>query len=112
LEQLVAEAKQLGLKAVSVAGDARQEETARRTVEEAVKAFGRIDILVNNIGVGNYKSLVDTSAEEYAEMMDANMRSTFLFQSACRARDDRTALGACVDDLVYGGRVWVRWRGD
>jgi len=79
LEELLAEAKQLGLKAVSVVGDAREEETARRTAEEGVKAFGRIDILINNAGVGNYKNLVDTSAEEYSEMMDANMRSTFLF---------------------------------
>ena len=68
LEQLVAEAKKLGLKAVSVVGDAREEETARR-----------IDILINNAGVGYYKNLVDTSAEEYAEMMDTNMRSSFLF---------------------------------
>ena len=79
MEQLVAEAKQLGLKAVPVVGDARDEQTARRTAEEAVRSFGRIDILINNAGVGNYKNLVDTSAEDYAEMMDANMRSTFLF---------------------------------
>lgn len=79
LEQLVAEVKQLGVKAVAVAGDAREEGTARRTAEEAMRAFGRIDILINNAGMGNYKNLVDTSAEEYAEMMDANMRSTFLF---------------------------------
>ena len=79
LEQLAAETKQLGLKAVIIVGDAREENTARRTAEEAVRAFGRIDILINNAGVGNYKNLVDTSAEEYAEMMDANMRSTFLF---------------------------------
>jgi NADP-dependent 3-hydroxy acid dehydrogenase YdfG len=79
LEQLVSEARQLGLKAASVVGDAREEETARRTADEAVKAFGRIDILINNAGVGNYKNLIDTSAEDYAEMMDANMRSTFLF---------------------------------
>lgn len=79
LDQLVGEAKQLGLKAVSVVGDARDEETARHTADEAVKEFGRIDILINNAGVGNYKNLVDTSADEYAEMMDSNMRSTFLF---------------------------------
>jgi len=79
LEQLAAEAKQLALNTVLVVGDAREEETARRTADEAVRTFGRIDFLINNAGVGNYKNLVDTSAEEYAEMMDANMRSTFLF---------------------------------
>lgn len=79
LEQLVAEAKQLGSRALFVIGDAREEDTARRTVEQAIQSFGRIDILINNAGVGNYKNLVDSSADDYDEMMDSNMRSTFLF---------------------------------
>src|SRR4029077_20772916 len=44
-----------------------------------VKSFGRVDILINNAGIGNYKELVDTSAREYDDMMDTNVRSTFLF---------------------------------
>ncbi len=79
LEALVSEAKQLGSEGVFVTGDAREEETARKSVERATSAFGRIDILINNAGMGNYKNLVDTSAEEYDEMMDSNVRSTFLF---------------------------------
>jgi NADP-dependent 3-hydroxy acid dehydrogenase YdfG len=79
LEELVSEARQLGSAAVFVVGDAREEETARQAVAQAVNAFGRVDILINNVGIGNYKNLIDTSAEEYDEMMDANVRSTFLF---------------------------------
>lgn len=66
-------------KVVSVIGDARHEETAIQAVAAAVKNFGRLDILINNTGVGNYKNLVDTTAEEYDEMMTTNVRSTFLF---------------------------------
>ena len=79
LQALVAEIEGLGARAIYVDGDAREEQTARQCADEAVKAFGRIDILINNAGVGNYKNLVDTSAEEYDEMMDANVRSTFVF---------------------------------
>jgi NADP-dependent 3-hydroxy acid dehydrogenase YdfG len=79
LEALAKEATGLGGEAVLVAGDAREEKTAVEVVSQAKKAFGRIDILINNAGVGNYKDLVDTSAEEYDEMMDANVRSSFLF---------------------------------
>ena len=79
LQALVAEIQGLGARAIYVDGDAREEQTARQCADEAVKAFGRIDILINNAGVGNYKNLVDTSAEEYDEMMDANVRSTFVF---------------------------------
>jgi NADP-dependent 3-hydroxy acid dehydrogenase YdfG len=79
LDQLKQEAEKLGTKAISVIGDAREESTAIKTVEAATRSFGQIDILINNTGVGNYKNLVDTSAEEYDDMMDTNVRSTFLF---------------------------------
>jgi short-subunit dehydrogenase len=68
-----------GGKAVNLVGDAKEEETARQAVDLATKTFGSLDILINNVGIGNYKNLVDTSAEDYDEMMDANVRSTFLF---------------------------------
>ena len=78
LESLLKEVRSLGGDGVAVIGDAREEKTALRAVE-AAKALGRIDILINNVGIGNYKNLVDTSLEDYVEMMDANVRTTFLF---------------------------------
>ncbi len=79
LSELEALIHQAGGRAVSLVGDATEEGTARRAVDLAVETFGSLDILINNIGVGNYKNIVDTSVEEYDEMMDTNMRSTFLF---------------------------------
>lgn len=79
LEALKEEAQSLGTEAVFVLGDAREEQTAIQTVKAAVDTFGRLDILINNAGAGNYKNLVDTSAEEYDSLMDTNVRSTFLF---------------------------------
>lgn len=79
LAELEAAIQKAGSKAVSLVGDATKEETARRAVDLAIKTFGSLDILINNVGIGNYKNLIDTSAEDYDEMMDTNMRSTFLF---------------------------------
>lgn len=79
LSELEAMVQKAGGRAVSLVGDAAEEETARRAVELAVQTFGSLDFLINNVGVGNYKNLVDTSVEDYDEMMDSNMRSTFLF---------------------------------
>jgi short-subunit dehydrogenase len=79
LDGLKKEIEGTGGKVVTVTGDAREEETAIRCVRAALDAFGRIDILLNNTGAGNYKSLVETSAAEYDELMDTNVRSTFLF---------------------------------
>lgn len=79
LEALAAEVRDLGGGAVVVAGDAREESTAVAVVRSALEEFGAIDILINNAGVGSYRDLVDTSADEYDELMDSNVRSTFLF---------------------------------
>ena len=79
LEELEAAVEQAGGKAVSVIGDAREEEVAKQCVAKALETFGSLDILINNVGVGNYKNLVDTSVEDYDEMMDSNVRSSFLF---------------------------------
>jgi len=79
LAELKAAIQKEGGKAVSLTGDAKEEETARRAVDLAIQTFGSLDILINNVGIGNYKNLIDTSAEEYDEMMDSNVRSTFLF---------------------------------
>jgi NADP-dependent 3-hydroxy acid dehydrogenase YdfG len=79
LNALVDELAALGSKAVAVIGDAREERTALDAVKAASATFGRLDILINNVGVGNYKNLVDTTLEDYVEMMDSNVRSSFVF---------------------------------
>ncbi len=79
LDELARSVRDAGGQAVTVAGDARDEETARRCVDAALDSYGKIDILINNAGVGNYKNIVETSADDYDEMMDSNVRSTFLF---------------------------------
>ena len=79
LDRLESDVEKAGGKAICLAGDAKAEETARQVVDLAIKTFGSLDILINNVGVGNYKNLVDTSPEDYDEMMDSNMRSSFLF---------------------------------
>jgi 3-oxoacyl-[acyl-carrier protein] reductase len=68
--------------ALWLAGDAARQETAEAVVALAIQRFGRVDVLVNNAGLGRYCALVDTTAEQYDELMDANVRSGFVFSRA------------------------------
>jgi NADP-dependent 3-hydroxy acid dehydrogenase YdfG len=79
LDALCTQIRALGGRAVFLAGDAAEDQTAKHTVQLALSTFGRLDILINNAGAGNYKNLVNTSVEEYDHLMDANMKSSFLF---------------------------------
>src|SRR5579884_930011 len=64
LDALTTKIQGMGVRAVAVTGDARDQETAQRVVQAAVE-LGSLDILINNAGAGNYKELVDTSPDEY-----------------------------------------------
>ncbi|MBC7936199.1 MAG: SDR family oxidoreductase [Rhizobacter sp.] len=79
LEALASEINAMNTQAYTVAGDANDEATAKRCVETALSEAGKIDILLNIAGMGNYKNLADTSLDEYDQMMNTNMRTTFIF---------------------------------
>jgi len=81
-ERLRSLVEEIGESAAFLAGDASLESTAEDVVALALQRFGRVDILINNAGQGNYKQLVDTSAAEFDEMMAANVRSGFVFSRA------------------------------
>ncbi|MES2690088.1 MAG: SDR family NAD(P)-dependent oxidoreductase, partial [Bacteroidota bacterium] len=52
LDALASEINAMNTQAYSVAGDANDEATAKRCMETALKEAGRIDILLNNAGMG------------------------------------------------------------
>ena len=78
-EALVQRIQSAGGKAVAVQADLSNPAQIPELISETTKAFGRLDILINNAGAGNYKPFVNTSVEEYDHLMDANMKSSFLF---------------------------------
>jgi NAD(P)-dependent dehydrogenase (short-subunit alcohol dehydrogenase family) len=66
-----------GRRALAVSTDIRTEEDVKNMVSDAVNDFGRIDILINNAGVAYRKYMVDTSREEYENIMDTNVKGMF-----------------------------------
>ncbi|BAL24618.1 SDR family NAD(P)-dependent oxidoreductase [Azoarcus sp. KH32C] len=58
--------------------DVTQEEGWRAAVREAESAFGRLDILVNNAGFGRFRSIEETSLEEWRSTLAVNLDSVFL----------------------------------
>jgi NAD(P)-dependent dehydrogenase (short-subunit alcohol dehydrogenase family) len=66
-----------GRRALAVRTDIRKEREVINMISKAVNAFGRIDILVNNAGVAYRKQPVETSTEEYDEIMDTNVKGMF-----------------------------------
>lgn len=67
-----------GGKGLAVVGDVRVDEDVQRAVQQAVEAFGGIDIVVNNASAINLAKTDQLDMKRYDLMQDINVRGTFL----------------------------------
>lgn len=67
-----------GSRATFVSADLTRETDVRRVVAAALERFGRIDILVNNVGVALVAKITDTTEEQWDRILDTNLKSAFL----------------------------------
>ncbi len=63
--------------AIGVEADVSKIAELRKLVDSAVNAFGRLDIMVNNAGIETRTSILETTEEEYHEVLDINLKSAF-----------------------------------
>ncbi|MBW9052379.1 SDR family NAD(P)-dependent oxidoreductase [Rhizobium mesosinicum] len=105
---LVAELKTTGRRALAVTMDISNSGQIAEAVAEAVAAFGKIDVLVNNVGVapGNLAELVDEKALD--QILDVNIKGTFLVtQTVARHMIERKS-GRIINISSQAGTVTLR----
>lgn len=67
----------LGDQAIGVDADVSKVADLQMLIDETVKAFGRVDIMVNNAGVETRTSVLDTTEAQYEKVMAINLKSAF-----------------------------------
>jgi 3-oxoacyl-[acyl-carrier protein] reductase len=78
LKKLGAEIKKLGGDVLAVRTDVSREKDVDRLFRLVQKKYGRLDVLVNNAGMGIYGPLADFSTGDYDKVMAVNLRGVFL----------------------------------
>ena len=78
IHTVAAEVVAAGGKALAVQCDVRFEESVQAMVDETVKTFGGIDVLVNNAGAISLTSIDDTPMKKFDLMMGINARGMYL----------------------------------
>jgi 3-oxoacyl-[acyl-carrier protein] reductase len=85
--------EQAGGKAIAIRADATDTAAVKSAVEKTVSTFGSIDVLVNNAGTAIPKPFEETTLEEMDQMMNLNVRGTFV------------ATQAALKHMKSGGRI-------
>jgi NAD(P)-dependent dehydrogenase (short-subunit alcohol dehydrogenase family) len=82
LKKVAAECAALGAKVEVVPVRPSSEANCDKIVDAAVKAFGRVDILVVASGINKVSKIVDQKAEDFLDVMDANVTQSWLMARA------------------------------
>ncbi len=77
LKSLQTEIEALGRRVVIAAGDVRDDAAVTAAVEQAIAAFGKIDILFNNAGICAYAEVDSMTDDEWNAMIDINLKGPF-----------------------------------
>jgi len=80
----------------TVAGDIGSADTARRVVDEAVKRFGRVDLLLNNAGIFIAKPFTQYTQEDFENKISTNVAGFFHITQAAVAQMERQGSGHVV----------------
>ena len=78
----VEQLEQSGARSSAVEVDVLRKDSIERMFEATVERFGRVDILVTNAGTNIRKPPQDYTLEEWTEVLDINLRGTFLCAQA------------------------------
>lgn len=77
VEELLASIKNSGGEAIAIQADISKEDEAKKLIEESVKHFGRLDVLVNNAGITKDNLLMRMTEVEFSNVVDTNLKGTF-----------------------------------
>lgn len=85
-EETVASIGRSGGEACAIQTDVSEESQVEVLLAETVRRWGRVDLLVNNAGIGGGGRLADTTTKAFDEVINVNLRGTFF---CCRAGFNR-----------------------
>ncbi|MDQ0207253.1 SDR family NAD(P)-dependent oxidoreductase [Alkalicoccobacillus murimartini] len=94
---LVNQLKENDVEALFVQADVSKEEQVTKLVDQAIEAFGGVDILINNAAVTVRKSVEDTSFEEWQQILGVNLTGAFLCSKYTIAEMKKRGGGAIVN---------------
>ena len=106
--ELVAEVAERGGRAFALELDVTDGESIQRAVEQVGSEHGKIDILINNAGLGANHDAVDVTEADWDEMMNVNLKGLFFLTQAVGRSMVERGYGRIVSLSSQAGLVGIR----
>ena len=97
LEAILAE-KNSGV--ISITADISKIEDVHRVADNAVTAFGSIDILINNAGISMTKEMMGLTVQDWDRVFDVNARGAFFMLQAAARKMIEKGRGGCIVNIA------------
>src|SRR5437660_4967686 len=73
----------LGRRCIAVPADVANPDDCNRVVAEAVEQLGKVDVLINNAGVGTAVPATRESPDDFRRVIDINLNGAYFMAQAC-----------------------------
>ena len=103
--QTVEQIKSIGADAQFVRADTSNVSDADKAVEATVKAFGRMDILVNAAGVYPFTKVMEITEEAWDRVFDINTKGAFFFSKAAAQGMIKSGNGGKIINIASVGAI-------
>ena len=112
IEDVAGQIRTLGGEAISVQTDITKADDAARLVKRTIRAFGQLDVLVNNAAANHPPiDIVDMTPETWRYVTDVNLNGPFLCAHAVLPHMIEKRTGKIINISTIGGRRGGRGRG-
>jgi 3-oxoacyl-[acyl-carrier protein] reductase len=102
LDAVAGEIRAAGAKALVLPGDVTKKADCERIVQEVIRTFGRLDILINNAGINRDAMAAKMTEEQWDAVLSVNLKGTFLCAQAALPGMRERAWGRVVNTSSIG----------
>lgn len=103
-ERVAEELISTDIPAIAVQGDVTEAAAVRRLVDETIKRFGDVHILINNAGILYPTAVIHITEDEWDRVIDVNLKSTFLCSQAVLPAMKKAGWGRIVNFSSTAGK--------
>jgi len=96
-EKVVQEIKKNKGEAIAVKCDVSKKAEVDQMVQETIKKWGKVDVLINNAGICQFKPFLDLTEADWQKTLDINLKGYFLCAQACAREMVKQKYGVIVN---------------